>query len=254
MARKDSQAPKPDAMLARVANNMGVSMGRLIGAGMAAFTLGLLATSALATPPAKCAKPDEVSAIQAAAIQQQLMVAALTCNEITNFNAFQTSFGPELRTSDSKLEHMFKRLFGGGRGEAEYHAFKTRLANNSSISSIHDNQTYCHAASMVFAAALTAQKPALTDFVAGIPVTDPSPVDSCQMQVAGGLVGAPAAVIVPKPNPLRLAMATPMAPMMAPAVAPDVQAPPATPAQKPATDPQKDQQKKPSGWFSGIFN
>ena len=232
---------------------MGVSMGRLVGAGLAALTIGLFATSALAAPASQCAKSDELSAIQAAAIQQQLMVAALTCDQITNFNAFQTSFGPELRTSDAKLEHMFKRLFGGGQGEAQYHAFKTRLANDSSIRSIRDNQTYCHAASMVFAAALAAEKPALTDFVAGIPVTDASPVDSCELRVAGALVGAPAAVIVPRPNPLRLAMVT--APMTAPAAAgaQDVQAAPqpATPAQQPQ---QKDQEKKPSGWLSGIFN
>jgi len=203
---------------------MGVSMGRMVCAGMAALTVGLLATSALAGPASKCAKADELSAIQAASIQQQLMVAALTCNEITNFNAFQTSFGPELRSSDAKLEHMFKRLFGGGRGEEEYHAFKTRLANDSEIRSIHDNQTYCHAASMVFAAALAAEKPALTDFVAGIPVTDASPVDSCEIRVAGGLVGAPAAVIVPKPNPLRLAALG-----VGPASAAPVEAPPAVP-------------------------
>jgi hypothetical protein len=232
-------------MLARVANNMGVAMGRLIGAGMAALTVGLLATSALAGSASKCAKPDELSAIQASAIQQQLMVAALTCDQIANFNAFQTSFGPELRTSDAKLEHMFKRLFGNSQGEAQYHAFKTRLANDSSIRSIRDNQTYCHATSMVFAAALAADKPALTDFVAGIPVTDASPVDSCELRVAGGLVGAPAAVIVPKPNPMRLAMDT------EPALQPAVEAP--TPVQQPA-NPQKDPPKKPSGWFSGIFN
>jgi hypothetical protein len=239
-------------MLAGVANNMGVSMGRLIGAGMAALTVGLLATSALAMPPAKCARPDEVSAIQAAAIQQQLMVAALTCDQIASFNAFQTSFGPELRTSDSKLEHMFKRLFGAGKGEAEYHSFKTRLANDSSIRSIRDNQTYCHATSMVFAAALAPEKPVLTDFVAGIPVTDSSPVDTCELRVAGGLTGVPAAVIVPRPNPLRLAMEeAPVVPMTAPTVAPAPQVPA---VQQPAADPKKDPDKKPSGWLSGIFN
>jgi len=230
-------------------------MGRLVGAGMTALAVGLLATSALAAPATKCAKPDELSAIQAASIQQQLMVAALTCDQITNFNAFQTSFGPELRTSDAKLEHMFKRLFGGGQGEAQYHAFKTRLANDSSIRSIRDNQAYCHTTSMVFAAALAAEKPALTDFVAGIPVTDASPVDSCELRVAGGLVGAPAAVFVPKPYPLRLAMVTPMVPMTAPAAAPaGVQAAPQQPANPAQQPPQKDQEKKPSGWLSGIFN
>jgi len=217
-------------------------------AGATALAATLLAGSALAAPP-KCAKPDEVSAIQAAAIQQELMVAALTCGEVGNFNAFQTGFGPELRTSDSTLEHMFKRLFGGGKGEAEYHAFKTRMANDSSIRSIHDNQAYCHAASMVFAAALAPQKPALADFVAGIPVTDASPVDSCEIRVANGLVGAPAAVIVPRPNPLRLAMVMPAD--TAPAALP---APPTQPAPAAASEPKPEPKKEPSGWLSGIFN
>jgi hypothetical protein len=224
-------------------------MRRFAGAGAAALVAGLLAGSALGAP-LKCASSQEVSAIQAAAIQQELMVAALTCGEITNFNAFQTGFGPELRTSDSRLEHMFKRLFGSGRGEAEYHAFKTRMANNSSIRSIHDNAGYCQAASTVFAAALAPQKPALEDFVAGIPVTEASPVDACEIRVANGLVGAPSAVIVPRPNPLRLAMLVP-ADTDQPAVAPAPVAP-AAPAD--AAPPAKTAPPKPSGWLSGIFN
>lgn len=171
-----------------------------------ALTAVVAATSALALPPAKCARPVELSAIQAAAIQQELMVAALTCNEINRFNAFQTSYSQELRSSDASLEKMFKRLFGASSGEAQYHAFKTRLANNSSMRSIHDNPNYCHEAGQVFDAALAANKPTLADFVSGIPVTDPSPVDSCEIKVAVGLVGAKVAPnVVPKPNPLRLA-------------------------------------------------
>jgi hypothetical protein len=184
-------------------------MGRTIRVSALALTAAVAATGALALPPGKCAKPEEVTAIQAAAVQQELMVAALTCNEITRFNAFQTSYGKELRESDASLEHMFKRLFGGSGGEAQYHAFKTRLANNSSMRSITNNPDYCHEASQVFEAALGASKPSLADFVSGIPVNDPSPVDSCEIKVAVGLVGAKVAPnVVPKPNPLRLANLT----------------------------------------------
>jgi hypothetical protein len=181
-------------------------MGRNLGVGAVALSAVVAAGGAMAMPPNKCAKPVEVTAIQAAAIQQELMVAALTCNEIANFNAFQTSYSSELRGSDATLERMFKRLFGAGRGEAEYHAFKTRLANNSSMRSIKNNPDYCRDASQVFAAALGPQKPTLADFVSGVPVNDPSPVDSCEIKVAVGLVGAKVAPnVVPKPNPLRLA-------------------------------------------------
>jgi len=160
------------------------------------------ATANVAVAAPKCANSDEVTAIQAAAIQQQLMVAALTCNQIDHFNAFQTTYSKELRRSDASLAHMFHRLYGG-HGESEYHAFKTRLANDSSIRSIHDNESYCRDAGIVFEAALTADKPSLASFVSGIEVTEQSPIDSCALKVAIGFAGVlPPA---PKPNPLRLA-------------------------------------------------
>lgn len=171
-------------------------------AGAIGLAVVMAASGAAAQP--RCARVDEVTAIQAAAIQQQLMVAALTCNDVDRFNEFQTSFNKELRRSDAALLHMFRRLYGGSRGEAEYHAFKTRLANDSSIRSIHDNPGYCRDAGMVFDAALIADKPTLASFVSGIEVTEPGPVGSCAMSVAIGFVGA-IPQIVPKPNPLRTA-------------------------------------------------
>jgi len=189
-----------------------VSMRRKTGA--IALAMITAASGAMAAP--KCATSDEVTAIQAAAIQQQLMVAALTCNQIDHFNAFQTSYSKELRRADGSLEHMFKRLYGGGPGEAEYHAFKTRLANDSSIRSIHDNQAYCHDAGIVFDAALIVDKPTLASFVSGIDVIEPGPVDSCAMSVAVGFSGA-IPPVSPKPNPVRMAsVAAPATPVAAP--------------------------------------
>lgn len=225
-------------------------MGRWTCVGAIALGVGLVAGGAMAKGKVpRCAQPDEVTAIQTAAVQQQLMVAALTCNEIDHFNAFQTGFGPELRTSDARLEHMFKRMFGAGSGEAQYHAFKTRMANDASMMSIHDNTAYCHNASTVFAAALAPAKPSLADFVSAVPVTEASPVDSCELRVAGNLAGLPAAVIVPKPNPLRVAMVMPAEQPVSVAPAPVTTAPAAQATQ----DPPKEEPKKDSGWLSGIF-
>jgi hypothetical protein len=179
-------------------------MGSKVLAGVACAAVLGLGANAAAAP--RCARPDEVTAIQAAMIQQELMVAALTCNEVEHFNAFQTNFGPELRVSDGKLERMFMRLYGRARGEAEYHAFKTRLANHSSIRSIHDNVGYCHEAAIVFGAALTTAKPSLDSFVAGVQVVEDSPVNSCEMRVQVGLAGAKVVPdVVPQPNPERIA-------------------------------------------------
>jgi len=179
-------------------------MGRKTAAGVAC--IAALAVNANAVGAPRCARPDEVTAIQAAMIQQELMVAALTCNEVQHFNAFQTSYGPELRVADATLARMFKRLYRGARGEAEYHAFKTRLANHSSMRSIRNNPDYCREAGEAFAAALTPEKPSLSNFVAGVQVVEDSPVDSCQLRVAVGLAGTKAEPdVVPKPNPERVA-------------------------------------------------
>jgi hypothetical protein len=188
-------------------------MLRKAGAGAVALAMITAATSA-SFAASRCASSDEVTAIQAAAIQQQLMVAALTCNEVEHFNAFQTSFNKELRRADASLQHMFRRLYGG-RGEGEYHAFKTRLANNSSIRSIHDNAGYCRDAGVVFEAALIADKPTLASFVSGIEVTEEAPIGSCAMNVAVGFSGL-IPNVVPKPNPLRIAGLAAPAPNPAP--------------------------------------
>lgn len=188
-------------------NNAGVWMGVMMKAGALSLAGFLVAGNALAAS-GKCAKANEMTAIQAAAVQQELMVAALTCDQVTNFNAFQTGFGPELRTADATLLKMFRRIFGGRQGETQFHAFKTRLANDSSIREIHDNQAYCKEAADVFAAALAPSKPTLAAFVSGVTIEEQSPVDSCDIRVATSLSrlsgGADSSTlnILPKPKPM----------------------------------------------------
>ena len=224
----DSPMKRANAMVPSAAKQMVTAMGRAIGAG--AIVLVAMAGGAADAASIRCAKPPEVTAIQAAAIQQELMVAALTCNDVTNFNAFQTSYSSELRASDNTLLGMFHRLYGFRKGEVEYHAFKTRLANDSSMRSIHDNPNYCKEASLVFSSALAPEKPKLADFVAGVQVTDDdSPIDSCEIRVATGLKGAAIPTIVPQPNPVRVAQ-------LASAPAEPVASAPPTPMTPPPPD------------------
>lgn len=181
-------------------------MGRTFRTGACALAWVLAAGQVMVAGQAmaatQCAKDSEVTAIQVSAIQQQLMVAALTCHAIEHFNAFQTGFSSELRRSDAELMKMFKRFYGARNGEKEYHAFKTRLANDSSMRSIHDNQGYCADAETVFAAALAPQKPTLASFVSGVQVKETSPFSSCNIRVAVGLKDAgPVPDIIPTPKP-----------------------------------------------------
>ena len=243
---------------------------------LALFSVAAMPADAKHLHPTHCASSTEVTAIAATSIQQELMVAALTCNQVPNFNAFQTSFGPELRASDRSLLRMFQRLYGA-RGSAEYHGFKTRLANDSEIRSIHGNSDFCTAASLVFSAALASNKPSLSDFVSGVQVEDPSPVNSCQMEVALGLQGAMSAQqITPRQKPsefrdvaqapavpaLASQTSAPVLPVASTQAASAAQMPSATPPASTlastapqAAEPQTGEQpKKKSGWFSGMFN
>jgi hypothetical protein len=158
-----------------------------------------------------CAQPSEISAIQATAIQQQLMVAALSCDQtdasggkqfVDKFNQFQTVYGPELRRSDAALLSMFKRLYGVRKGDDEYNAFKTRAASHSESRRIHGFGDFCKAANIVYEAALAPAKPSLSDFVSGVQVQEDNPVNSCAISVTFGLAGAQAAInLKPKPKP-----------------------------------------------------
>lgn len=179
-------------------------MGLRLGAsGVALVAIVATGSAALAAP--RCARPAEVTAIQVAAVQQQLMVAALTCHDVSSFNAFQTDFSRDLRASDRRLHSMFRRLYGR-RGTREYNAFKTRLANDSSMRSIHDNAGYCQEAKTIFSQALAPSRPSLANFVSAVPVHESGPVESCSIRVANGLSGHRAIpTVVPKPNPLRIA-------------------------------------------------
>ncbi|HEY5337759.1 MAG TPA: hypothetical protein VIJ85_06125 [Rhizomicrobium sp.] len=212
-------------------------MGLTMKVGALSLAGVMMAGTAFAKPVQKCAKPEEVTAIQTSAIQQELMVAALTCNQITNFNAFQTGFSRELQASDVTLHNMFKRIFGARAGEDQFHAFKTRMANDSSIRSIHDNASYCHEAETVFAAALAPAKPTLAAFASSVTVQEQSPVDSCEIRVAVSLSGAGGSYILPKPKPLTDSTGAPI--VTAPADSPVSTTPvmPAAPAAAPTTTP-----------------
>jgi len=202
-----------------------------------------------------CADPSEVSALQTATIQQELMDAALGCGEqaMRKFNAFQTSYGPELRRSDKALLTLFKRVYGPVRGDAAYNLFKTNMASKAEIRRVHQITDFCNAADLVFAAALAANKPSLTEFVAGVQIrdTDESPIGKCDIQVAVTLQGALASAnVVPKPNPLRVAVEQP-SPLRTPASL-TVYTPPAPEVTAQKTEEKPKEKKK--GFFSGLFH
>jgi hypothetical protein len=139
-------------------------MRKIVKTGAAALMLTSMAGNVLAATTAGCARPEDLTAVKAAAVQQRLMVAALSCNAVQAYNQFVTAYQKELQASDRALQNFFRRL-NGKTGTEQYHAFKTRLANASSMQSIGDITGYCASAQDIFNAALTSAKTSLASFV-----------------------------------------------------------------------------------------
>jgi len=182
-------------------------LGAKLGACVAALGLmGATAAEAQIRGRNNCATAAEISAVQISAVQQELTDAALACGPVAvaNFNRFQTIFNKELRASDARMLRMFKRLHGA-RGDREYDAYKTRAIANADLRRTkpgqHDN--FCRSANIVFAAALAPDKPVLEDFVSGVPVNEPTPVNGCEISVAitfQGVQAGPSIAPIPRPS------------------------------------------------------
>jgi hypothetical protein len=114
-----------------------------------------------------CARPNESMALRAAAVQQELMVAALYCHDVGLYNKFVIAYQKQLQDSDATMKMYFHRA-NAATGEADYHAYKTRLANGFSLTSLHGMDSYCHNAGEVFDAALEGGQ-SLNDVVSALP-------------------------------------------------------------------------------------
>ena len=132
-----------------------------------AIPAGLLSVSLLgasAQAASLCTTPQEMAALRTAAVQQELMVAGLTCQAGEDYNRFVLAYRPELQKSDADLKAYFLRR-EGARGEAAYDTFKTKLANLSSFSDVTNSASYCANTRAAFAQAIERHQ-SLASFVA----------------------------------------------------------------------------------------
>jgi hypothetical protein len=152
-----------------------IGINAISRAGAASIAMVSMLQSAFADA---CIRHEEMTALQVAAVQQQLMVAALSCNAVSLYNRFVVSYQRDLRTSDEALKAFFLRM-NPKDGLADYHAFKTRLANRSSLRSAGDSESFCEDAYAAFDAALASDPRSLDDFVAGQPVPEDLGYSDC---------------------------------------------------------------------------
>jgi hypothetical protein len=172
-------------------------MRKIVKTSAAALMLMCMGTNvyAAAATASGCARPADLNALRTAAMQQRLMVAALSCGETQSYNQFVRSYQTELQNSDKNLQAYFRRV-NGKTGTADYHAYKTRLANSSSMAVINDNVSYCANAKASFEQAL-GSKVVLTAFTADTAIDQrfvPCPITTASASSDDGTVKkAPAA-------------------------------------------------------------
>ncbi len=96
-------------------------------------------------------------------MQHELMGAALYCNDVGLSHRFVVSYQHDLQNSDAALLSFFVHGHGGALA---YHAYKTNLANDFSLSGLHGMSAYCQAAQTAFDSALnTNSNPTLASFI-----------------------------------------------------------------------------------------
>ncbi len=141
---------------------------------LAAAAIATLSLTSNAFAASRCAR-DEIIALDTAALQQELMVAALTCHQIASYNRFVLAYRPELQDADAAVQAFFTQR----EGVAAYHTFKTRLANDSSLQSAHDRDGYCTDARAIFDTALPRDGLPLDELVDAMPVSAEAVMDKC---------------------------------------------------------------------------
>lgn len=183
-----------------------MSSRRLRAAGIAVATAALLGASAA---EAACARSSELSGLQARVLQTELMVAALSCNEATRYNAFVTRFKGELMVESKRMQRYFARVHGG-RAKKELNAFVTELANVSSQRSLTQAADFCPQAAALLEDVLKLEPRQLASFAAQQSFADSHGVDSCEApREARARPAAPAATLLtevklPAEKPARL--------------------------------------------------
>jgi len=133
-----------------------------------------------------CARPDEAMALKVAALQQELMVAALYCDDVGAYNRFVISYRHDLQESDAALLAYFQRA-SQRSGAENYNSYKTALANNFSLAGLRARQSFCYGADVAFGEAPRAGS--LAFLAAEHPVAGNEAYPACGEQaesVAGG--------------------------------------------------------------------
>ncbi|MGN6515347.1 MAG: hypothetical protein ACTHLR_05855 [Rhizomicrobium sp.] len=144
------------------------------------ITAAVLAATAMTTQALAagvCSRASETAGVKAEILQQQLMVAAYSCDLSGAYNAFVINYRPDLVASDQAAQSLFVRI-NATTGESDYQTFKTQLANDFSLDSQNENG-FCDNAQAMFQQAAEHRGQSLSDLMAALNFDGPTPFAEC---------------------------------------------------------------------------
>lgn len=110
-------------------------------------------------------------AFNVVALKSALMVAALSCDEQPQYDAFMNSFQPHVLKEQHLMDAYFYKASGPYSGQKMEDTFITLLANNQSVAGIAEGQAFCLNSQAEFNAVLAMKTPQELDSF----VTDQAP-------------------------------------------------------------------------------
>jgi len=148
--------------------------------------------------PTTCLTPDESRAVQMRMFRAELAVAALSCQQQSQYNTVVTRHQDELVREGRALRAIFQRVYHAG-AERELNRFITHLANRASLKRLIQ-PAYCQTMARVFREAQAQPRQGLLAYAQGVPtnssmmaaVTPPPDAETlAAMDTAAGKPGKP---------------------------------------------------------------
>ncbi len=124
-----------------------------------------LATSS-AVHAAACVRPGDELALNSKALQSELMVSALACEETARYNAWVRRFETEIAANGTVLKRIFRQAYGSA-AETRLGQFVTALANEAATRSAVEKVQFCVSSARVHDRVLTMTGAEFLAYVAG---------------------------------------------------------------------------------------
>jgi hypothetical protein len=113
-----------------------------------------------------CLRPGDEAALNSKALQSELMVSALACEEAARYNAWVRRFQAEIAANGVVLKRIFRQAYGTA-GDTRLGQFVTVLANEAATRSAVEKAEFCVGAARVLDRVLAMTGPEFLAYVAG---------------------------------------------------------------------------------------